>query len=44
MKAIGSGRDLALCAVTGNLAGEDEWLPGIRMRAGRPRSRVGIIS
>ncbi len=44
MKAIGSGRDLPLCAVTGNRAGEDEWLPGIRMRAGRPRSRVGIIS
>jgi len=36
--------DPALFATTGNLPGGDERLPGTRMRAGRPRSRVGIIS
>ena len=38
------GRDPAFCATTGNLAGGGKALAGIRMRAGRPRSRVGITS
>ena len=44
MKCNRSASGLALCASTGDLAGRDDGLAGTRMRAGRPRSRVGIIS
>jgi len=44
MKCYRPGSGLAQCPITGNLAGGDEALAGTRMRAGRPRSRVGIIS
>ena len=43
MKCNRRGSGLALCATTGNLPGGDEALAGIRMRAGRPRSRVGFL-